>query len=167
MVTHFDFNEKASAVAGHTTRGFRSVRTYGEVLLLVLLILHVVAFFSYRWIEYGEIRSELMNFSTQQHQEDFDPQSADINQYPDHIVVLHGGAQESPGFSEHTIRDEQYLFYVSPDSDLIVARAEVELDRELNRFATVLAVLYVAEVLVLYSWWGLAKEKIKDLFDVT
>jgi hypothetical protein len=167
MTTRFHLPE-AAKIDGSKTGGFRSVRTYGEVLLVVLLVLHIVAFFAYRWFEYDEVRSDLATFVAQAQDEDFDSESASINRYPNHIIVLRNtGFQDEHGYFERRIGGVEYLLYAPPGSALVAARAEAEVRQEIMRVGAILVLLYLAELIVLYSWWALAKEKIKELFDVS
>jgi len=146
---------------------YRSVRTYGEILLLSLLILHGMAFIAFRWVERNEMKSELAAFADTLPQSGFGQHSADIIRYPDGIIVARRGDSDNrAGFSEEVVAGNEYFVYALPGSDIIVAKSEHDLDREVERVGTILAVLFAAEVMILFGWWSFMKEKIREMFSV-
>jgi len=152
-----------------TSKGshYRSVRTYGEILMFALLILHVFAFLGYRWVERGEIESELIAVARTLPESGFGQHASQIAQYPGGIVVARrsdSGFQS--GFSEEFIAGSERIVYSVPGTDLLVAKSEDELSGELYRFGAILAILFAGEVIILLGWWSFIKEKIGEMFSV-
>lgn len=149
------------------TGQFRIVRTYGEILLVSLLLLHVAAFVTYHWLERNDIKAELVAVARALPESGFGQHSGEIVQYPDGIVIARRvGTESRQGFSEEIIAGTDHLVYTVPGTDLIVAKSEHELTAETMRFGALLAVLFVSEVLILIGWWSFMKEKINELFFV-
>lgn len=146
------------------TGQFRSIRTYGEILLVSLLLVHGAVFLAYRWLERNDVRAELVSVAEALPSSGFNRHS-DIVQYPDGIIVARrSDAQTEPGFSEEYIAGSEHIVYTVPGTDVIVAKSEDGLSAETTRFGALLAILFVAEVLILFGWWSFLKEKLSELF---
>lgn len=152
-----------------TSKGshYRSVRTYGEILILALLILHVFAFLAYRWVERSEIESELIAVARTLPESGFGQHTSQIAQYPGGIVVARRtDTGFKHGFSEEFIAGSEHIVYAVPGTDLLVAKSEDVLSGELMRFGAILAILFAGELVILLGWWSFIKEKIGEMFSV-
>lgn len=150
--------------------GFKRIRTYGEMLFLVLFMMHAIAFFAFRWFETRESRLELSDIarSVSQSPDRFAAQhDGVVLRYPNGVIILQKNSRDTQnGFHEMKISGREYLVYTDNDSNILVAKPESDTHEELLKVLLVLAVLYFGEIVVLLGWWFYLKDQIKELFNV-
>lgn len=140
------------------------------MLFIVLLVMHAIAFFAFRWFETRELHSELSDIarSVSQSPDRFvAQQNGVISRYPNGVIILQKNSRDAQnGFHEMNISGRDYLVYTDNDSNILVAKPESDIHEELLKVLSVLIVLYFGEVVVLLGWWFYLKDQIKELFNV-
>lgn len=147
-----------------TYPGLKSIRVYGMILVLLLGVLHLSAYFSIRWVETNEIRNELVQWSQTLPTTNAAQPTADVH-LPQDIFALHVKTLDRTGFYE-TRTDEGYLVYANPENNYILAKSKESINRELTNFAITLGSLFAGELVLLFGWWMFAKAKVRELFEV-
>ena len=147
-----------------TYPGLKGIRKYGLILICALGVLHLVAFYSIRWVEMNEIRNELVQWSQTLSPTTATQPVADVH-LPQDIFALHVKTLDRTGFYE-TRTDEGYLVYANPVNNYILAKSKESMNRELTNFAVTLGVLFAGELVLLFGWWMFAKAKVRELFEV-
>ena len=94
-----------------TYPGLKSVRVYGIILVLILGVLHLSAYFSIRWVETNEIRNELVQWSQTLPATNAAQPTADVH-LPQDIFALHVKTLDRTGFYE-TKTDEDILLLLA------------------------------------------------------
>jgi hypothetical protein len=158
MDEQINFNKEKSRYISADNNQYKSIRKYALILLVVLLVINVAAYFTFRLLEINEMRWELA---------DYYKNGSYKNQeiYPGGIVMLKNiGGEKKEGYYEQKINDQEYLIYNPTGTDLIFAKSEREMAPELSRMAIIIAVLYLAELILFFGWWKYIKDKFEELF---
>jgi len=156
------FNDKQEVTG---KRNIKALRSYGEILLVVLFVMHLMAFAAFRLVERDAIRIELQEYARQFPTEGFGDHADKISRFPDGIIVLRSdNNHEDGGFYETHIGHNELYVYEVPYSNLIVAKSEDSLEYQLLNVGFIIGILYIVEVFVLLGWWFFLQEKIKQLF---
>ena len=149
---------------------FANIRTYGEILLGVLLVMYMIAFAAFYWYETNDLRQELRSLAHSIAQEGYReaPSEQGTSPYPEGFIVLgHEDGHGRTGYYEQQNAGQEYLVYADPGSSIVVAAPERLVNEELLKLLILLIILYSGQVLILWGWWSYLKNQIQELFHVT
>lgn len=146
------------------TTELKSIKRYSIFLLLVLLVLNVIAFYAFKVVAENQLRNDLKTFS----------QSIKVTgnisenlSYSNGIVAIPKRiAIEDDGYREITVAGTEYLVYAPPAHNYLYAVPESQIKQDLILTGLILMVLYIAEVIVLFGWWAMLRERIDTIFSV-
>lgn len=159
-------NVKESAIS----HGVKDVRTYGIVVLVVLLFLNFIALGALHWVESNQLRNELVRYMETIPA----PDSVTLGQtisLPEDILSFQLKSSDRVGFYETSLgtgKDKQdYLAYADQYKHYVLMKSEETIQEETRGFAITLLALYVGEIIILLGWWYFVRSKIHEIFDIT
>lgn len=140
------------------------IRRYSYFLLLVLFILNVLAFFGFKVVAEYQLKYDLKTFS----QAIKSPEEIYENlSYTNGIVVIPRKiAIEDDRYREIKVAGTEYLVYAPPSRNYLYTIPESQIKQDLILTGLILMVLYIAEVVVLFGWWTLLKERVDTVFSL-
>jgi hypothetical protein len=145
----------------------KHVLRHGLLLILLLLIFHVVAFGVFYYLEMREIRADLIHLSQTTSDDSFDNRYLQESPSESSVILRRDENDEGrDGFSEKKIGQHDYFVYQDPDSSYIVAKSEADLQAELTKVGSILAMLFLVECITFFFWYNNIKELLKEIFSV-
>ncbi len=153
----------------HMERTLHHVKEMLVSLLAVLLLMHIVAFFIFSFVESNEVRHAMMLFEQSLTQTGQDQDDALLAQggirYDDGYAII-PAINVPVGFYDVRMNGVPYVAYHGTGVSFSVAQRKEVLDAEARRFAYALAVLFAGEIFVMGMWWFVVRRSVHDLFIV-